>query len=64
MCIPHGTKTFKSSKREKKIKTKSSGVFDKKLLEPDLEFIDERVSQYIPQTKSKSLIDKLLSILS
>lgn len=64
MCIPHSpTNTFKSEKRERYTKLKSSTPFNKKLLEPDPDFTDERTHTYIPQDKPKSLLDKLFSLL-
>lgn len=63
MCIPHApTNTFKAEKREKKTKPKASVPFDKKLLEPDPDFKDERTHKFAPNDEHKSLLDGLLSI--
>jgi len=62
MCMPHSTKTFKSQRREKKVKPKASAPFNKKLLEPDVDFKDERTHTYIPKAKNKSLLDEFFSI--
>ena len=63
MCIPHATKkTFKADRRERHIKPKTSVPFNKKLLEPDPDFKDERSHQYIPQNKPKSLLNRLFSL--
>lgn len=64
MCIPHApNNTFKSKKREKRVKPKVSKPFNKKLLEPDPDFKDERRHQYIPQEKTTSLLNKLFSFI-
>jgi len=64
MCIPHApNNTFKADKRERKSKAKESTPFDKKLLEPDPDFIDERKDTYSPQDKTSTLLDKLFSFM-
>jgi len=64
MCIPHAsTNTFKADRRERHTKPKSSIPFNKKLLEPDPDFTDERAHIYIPGDKPKSLLDKLFSFM-
>ena len=63
MCIPHApSNTFKAEKRERKTSPKASVPFNKKLLEADPDFTDERKGAYIPHEKDKSLLDELLSI--
>lgn len=64
MCIPHAqNNTFKADRREKRVKPKSSSPFNKKLLEPDPDFKDERTHPHISQEKGKSLLDKLFSFM-
>jgi len=64
MCIPHApNKTFKTDKRERKNKTKKSIPFNKKSLEPDLDFIDERKKNSLCKKKEKGLFYKLFSFL-
>jgi len=64
MCIPHApSKTFKADRRERHIKPKSSVPFNKKLLEPDPDFKDERTHLYIPHDKPMSLLNKLFSFI-
>lgn len=63
MCVPHApNKTFKAEKRERKTSPKASTPFNKKLLEADPDFTDERKDAYVPHKKDKSLLDELLSI--
>ncbi len=63
MCIPHApVKTFKSQRRSKAEKPKKSAPFDKKLLDPDPKFIDERKSHTVSRDVPESLLDNLLSI--
>ena len=62
MCIPHAPHhAYKAEKREKKVKPKIP--FNKKLLEPDLDFIDERKDSFIPRDKARTLLDKLFSLM-
>lgn len=63
MCIPHvPNKTFKADRHERKRSTKASVPFNKKLLEPDPDFTDDRKEKTYSQDKPKSLLDELLSI--
>jgi len=65
MCIPHApNNSFKSQRREKATKAKISVPFNKKLLEPDPDFKDERRHKSIAQDKPKSLLGKLFSLVS
>jgi len=64
MCIPHApNNTFKADRRERKSKLKGSVPFNKKLLEPDPDFIDERKGSYSPQAGSSTFLDKLFSFI-
>lgn len=63
MCIPHApTQIFKSKRREKKSKPKASVPFNKKLLEPDPDFKDERRHKYVVHDKPKSFLDGFSSL--
>lgn len=65
MCIPHApAHIFKAKKREKKLKPKASVPFNKKLLEPDPEFKDERTHKFVPHDKPKSLLGELFSVFT
>jgi len=64
MCIPHApNKTFKADRRERAHKPKMAKPFNKKLLEPDPDFKDERKEVFNFVKKEQSLLDKLFSIL-
>ena len=53
MCIPHApTHSFKAEKRVKHTKPKATVSFNKKLLEPDPGFKDERAK--VPEQKLTS----------
>jgi len=63
MCIPHApNNTLKADRRKRKRIVKVSTPFNKKLLEPDVDFIDERKHTYIPHDKPKSLLSELFSL--
>ena len=65
MCIPHApSNTLKGQKRERHVNPKASVPFNKKLLEPDPDFKDERTYKYIPKKDSGSLLHKLFSFLN
>ncbi|MDF1880156.1 hypothetical protein JHD50_02365 [Sulfurimonas sp. MAG313] len=64
MCIPHAPKqNFTAEKRQRHLTPKASTPFNKKLLEPDPDFKDERTHPYLAQDKHQSLLGKLFSFI-
>ena len=63
MCIPHTpTHSYKAEKRVKHTKSKVSASFNKKLLEPDPDFKDERTKVPEQKLSQQSFLETLLSI--
>jgi hypothetical protein len=62
MCIPHATNTKVSLGKGKRTHLpKKSVPFNKKLLEPDPDFIDERKQMNLLEEKTESFWHKIFS---
>ena len=60
MCIPHApNKSFSAEHKERK-KPKKHIEFDKKRMEPDPDFVDERTKPYEKQSEA-GLFDRIKS---
>jgi len=56
--MPHASPKHSSAEKREKTVKKGLKPFNKELLKPDPDFIDERKHSYIPKEK-KSFLDKL-----
>ena len=63
MCIPHASSSSFSAEKKERKKSKKYIEFDKKRLEPDPEFIDERTKTENDE-EATSLFDEIKSFFN